>query len=335
MKITEEVLKNGVWISEELFRYNNPGRCVRYFKIIKCLHCGEDSFSDTSNIGIFCSRKCAFAYTLEKRMKKHMVNRIGEKYNKLIVLEKVIKIERNRNVTYWLCKCDCGNETIVRDDHLVKGTTKACGCLISRTARETQRKNFIKKANQLGYADYDTYADRLIAGGEEVNRHPNEPEVLQVKCKYCGKKFSPKPKEAMERCRFIEGTSIRENNLYCSTGCQKSCPLFHKTEKSYLNYMNGTIPLNREVQPELRQMRFELDDYTCQRCEIRGGEIHCHHYEGIWINPIESADLDMCITLCVDCHKLVHQQDGCTYYDFRKCKEYKYNSTPKGEAIYV
>ena len=32
--------------------------------------------------------------------------------------------------TIWLCKCDCGNEKIVRNDCLVKGTTKSCGCLL-------------------------------------------------------------------------------------------------------------------------------------------------------------------------------------------------------------
>lgn len=28
----------------------------------------------------------------------------------------------------WLCKCECGNETIVRGDYLRHGITKSCGC---------------------------------------------------------------------------------------------------------------------------------------------------------------------------------------------------------------
>jgi len=39
-------------------------------------------------------------------------------------------------------------------------------------------------------------------------------------------------------------------------------------------------------------------------------------------NPIESADLDMVITLCKGCHKEVHKLPGCKYNDL-KCKEKK------------
>ena len=30
---------------------------------------------------------------------------------------------------YWLCKCHCGNQKIVRQDHLLSGATQSCGCL--------------------------------------------------------------------------------------------------------------------------------------------------------------------------------------------------------------
>ena len=32
------------------------------------------------------------------------------------------------NRAYVTCRCDCGNETIVCANNLVKGTTKSCGC---------------------------------------------------------------------------------------------------------------------------------------------------------------------------------------------------------------
>lgn len=36
--------------------------------------------------------------------------------------------EPNEKRTYWLCKCDCGNETVVEGGNLRSGHTKSCGC---------------------------------------------------------------------------------------------------------------------------------------------------------------------------------------------------------------
>lgn len=40
------------------------------------------------------------------------------------------KREKITGKTYWLCKCDCGNEKHIREDSLKKQSpTKSCGCL--------------------------------------------------------------------------------------------------------------------------------------------------------------------------------------------------------------
>ena len=68
---------------------------------------------------------------------------------------------------------------------------------------------------------------------------------------------------------------------------------------------------SREVQPHLRKLVLERDDWTCQKCGNGDKELHCHHMTGIEINPIESADMDNCITFCVDCHHEVHRLSYC------------------------
>lgn len=50
------------------------------------------------------------------------INIVGQKFGKLTVLKYVGKSK-------WLCKCDCGKETIVGTYHLKSGNTKSCGCL--------------------------------------------------------------------------------------------------------------------------------------------------------------------------------------------------------------
>ena len=50
----------------------------------------------------------------------------GNKYGKLTV----IKFDHsNDGNSYWLCKCECGKETVARGSHLKTGNTKSCGCL--------------------------------------------------------------------------------------------------------------------------------------------------------------------------------------------------------------
>ena len=74
--------------------------------------------------------------------------------------------------------------------------------------------------------------------------------------------------------------------------------------------------LSREVQPELRKMVFERDDYQCIKCKSFEHLI-CHHKEGIVWAPLESADVDECITVCKECHGEIHQIEGCKPSDMR------------------
>ena len=56
----------------------------------------------------------------------------GLRVGKLIILNKDIMTDHGQK---WLCQCDCGNLTSVREDHLIegfyekKGGTRSCGCL--------------------------------------------------------------------------------------------------------------------------------------------------------------------------------------------------------------
>jgi hypothetical protein len=54
------------------------------------------------------------------------IKMIGEKFNKLTILEKV---ESARGYIRYKCRCDCGNTKIANLCDLKKGTTKSCGCI--------------------------------------------------------------------------------------------------------------------------------------------------------------------------------------------------------------
>lgn len=63
----------------------------------------------------------------------------GQKFGRLEVVE-FAGYTKHRAVT-WRCKCECGNETVVRGDHLRYGRTSSCGCLRAETSAKRGKDN--------------------------------------------------------------------------------------------------------------------------------------------------------------------------------------------------
>lgn len=61
-------------------------------------------------------------------MSKHIIELAGNRYGKLLVISFHHSI---KNKFYWLCKCDCGKEKIVRSDQLKTKhcPLQDCGCI--------------------------------------------------------------------------------------------------------------------------------------------------------------------------------------------------------------
>lgn len=168
---------------------------------------------------------------------------------------------------------------------------------------------------------YNTFANQLLLL-EETRRNKDDQNILEVKCTYCGAWYIPKLYNVKNRIRAINGKTKGEYRFYCSEKCIQECSIYHTK-----NYPKGFKKYNkdntREVQPELRKLVFERDNYTCQKCGKHQSELevglHCHHLEGIHWEPIESADMDKCITHCKNCHEEDHQKEGCKKSDMQ-CK---------------
>jgi 5-methylcytosine-specific restriction endonuclease McrA len=74
------------------------------------------------------------------------------------------------------------------------------------------------------------------------------------------------------------------------------------------NWRGGVTPLNKKgrLSSDYRKWRkavFERDDYTCQRCKVRGGILHADHIKPYAKYPQLRYDLGNGRTLCLDCHK--------------------------------
>ena len=172
-----------------------------------------------------------------------------------------------------------------------------------------QKQDVYNKSN----AKFNSWDNKLTI--DESPRLSDDGISLVVKCRYCGKYHIPTNLSVMVRVQSLNN-SKSENGLYCSQGCKDACPIYNQV-KYPKGYKKGT---SREVQPQLRQLVLERDNYTCQECGINNDtvELHCHHIYPLNESPITSVDIDECITYCKDCHKLKHTTiAGCGYYEMR------------------
>lgn len=81
------------------------------------------------------------------------IDRLGQRYGMLAV---VAEAGRRYGQVAWLCKCDCGNESIVVGDNLRTGNTSSCGCQrLKKVTHDLTGNKFglltaIKKSSRLG-----------------------------------------------------------------------------------------------------------------------------------------------------------------------------------------
>lgn len=65
-----------------------------------------------------------------------LIDLSGRRFGRLVVISRG-NVTQSHN-SYWVCKCDCGNQCLIRGDHLKKGLSKSCGCLNKEAASVRQ-----------------------------------------------------------------------------------------------------------------------------------------------------------------------------------------------------
>ena len=68
-------------------------------------------------------------------MGKRIHNLTGRKFGYLLAVkeaEPYINVTSCRKERQWHCLCACGNDKIIRQNSLLAGKTRSCGCLAKR-----------------------------------------------------------------------------------------------------------------------------------------------------------------------------------------------------------
>lgn len=140
----------------------------------------------------------------------------GEKYGKLQVIQ-FSHIHTGK--TYWLCKCDCGNEKIVRANDMRSGKTTSCGCNMRESSKRNQK--IMSASNKLPegessfnllYAQYRESAKKRKLSFSMTKEQLKQ--ITQSNCYYCG--APPSARKEHRRGNgtyFYNGVDRKDNNI--------------------------------------------------------------------------------------------------------------------------
>lgn len=98
----------------------------------------------------------------------------GKRYGILTVIKKAPHGKNGGGL--WICRCDCGNDTIARGSSLRKGAIKSCGCRHPLPKGEAAFNMFVShlksRAKDRGW-EFQLTKDQIL-------------EIIQQPCFYCG-----------------------------------------------------------------------------------------------------------------------------------------------------
>ena len=72
---------------------------------------------------------------MENRRSHNFKDLTGQRFHQLIV-KNLHETKSPHRGTIWVCLCSCGQEKLIRGQHLLSGGTKSCGCLAKKLASE-------------------------------------------------------------------------------------------------------------------------------------------------------------------------------------------------------
>lgn len=138
----------------------------------------------------------------------------GKRFKRLIVVGLSHKNPKEKNLAYWRCLCDCGNEIIVRGISLSSGATKSCGCWAKEVATKRIIEENKKRTLPIGTAASNSLFAAYKKGAKHRNLCFELPKTLFLEltsstCFYCGRP----PNQSRSEKRF--------NGVYLHNGIDR------------------------------------------------------------------------------------------------------------------
>ena len=204
----------------------------------------------------------------------------GRKLGRLVIIAKTRSVKNGRS--FWLCRCDCGNEKRIPSMTLRNGSARSCGCL----SKEMLSKNHYRRIDLTG----------RVFGRLTVKKYNDTVGKERKRARW------------LCQCDCGKTCVIRANNLL--RGNTKSCGCLHDDVKGEKNLAwKGGVTLEAfriRMSIEYRLWResvFARDNWTCVDCGKRGVTLNAHHIKTFSLFPDLRFAIDNGETLCVKCHR--------------------------------
>ena len=256
------------------------------------------------------------------------------------IISKRVSGKYNGKITYtYIMKCVvCGNEFEIGQCFLKRGSGYTCnvkcrairnGKLIKgrKTSQETKNKMKLAHSKRIlwnkGKKMSKEHCDKLSKA--------HKGQIPWMKGKKHTKETIEKIKKAVigKSAKYWLGKKRSKEDRLKMSNSHNGIPLYHKRGKNS-NFWKGGITIISKKIKQLLQYRhwrtsvFERDNYTCQKCKQKSGNLEAHHIKAFSLilkenniktlddarNCNELWDINNGQTLCKDCHKLTDNYGG-------------------------
>ena len=134
---------------------------------------------------------------------------VGQRFGKLTVIAQAESSPSGRSK--WLCRCDCGNESIVFGNNLRRGTTVSCGCKHYRdlAGQRIGRLIVLERSDRFGSRGqrqqrlWKCLCDCGSITYKATDTLTNDDISM---CRTCAKNYAMK--QARANAGFVEGTQL-------------------------------------------------------------------------------------------------------------------------------
>lgn len=191
-------------------------------------------------------------------MKKPDFTVIGKKFHALTVMS----YEFTKNgVTYWKCRCDCGNIKVLQRGHIPR--TQSCGCIRSRRMKEVNKRNIKPTEESGGNSIYKTYVchSRRLTRVFDISKRDFK-FLISRTCVYCG--AFPNNQHVNQNTKqifFYNGVDRVDNDRgYTLDNCVPCCKICNyakggMTHEEFIQYLNGLVKYRNSLSQDL------IDDF--------------------------------------------------------------------------